>query len=113
MINRSFTMKSLIRLIMISFFIIAFVMAAVMAESPTVSPEIKDPSAKLDDIKKSSKLMKIKKFSKHECIKEMKKHIKGITLLWLEADEAMEKKEDTTCETQGGLVETEGRSVAK
>ena len=87
-------------------------MAAVMAESLTVSPEIKDPSAKLDDIKKSSKLMKIKKFSKHECTKEMKKHIKGITLLWLEADEAMEKKEDTTCENQGGLVETEGRSVA-
>ena len=78
-------------------------MAAVMAESPTVSPEIKDPSAKLDDIKKSSKLMKIKKFSKHECTKEMKKHVKGITRLWLEADEAMEKKEDTKCENQGGL----------
>ena len=89
---------------MTSFFIIAaFVMAAVMAESPTVSPEIKDPSAKLDDIKKSSKLMKIKKYSKHECTKEMKKHIKGITLLWLEADEAMEKKEDKKCENQGGL----------
>jgi hypothetical protein len=96
-------MKSLIRLIMISFFIIAFVMAAVMAESPAVSPEIKDPSAKLDDIKKSSKLMKIKKYSKHECTKEMKKHVKGITRLWLEADEAMEKKEDTKCENQGGL----------
>ena len=110
MINRSFTMKSLIRLIVISFFIIADVMAAVMAESPTVSPEIKDPSAKLDDIKKSSKLMKIrkiKKYSKHECTKEMKKHIKGITLLWLETDEAMEKKEDKKCENHGGL-EIEG-----
>ena len=99
MINHSFTMKSFIRLILISFFIIAYA----MAESPTVSPEIKDPSAKLDDIKKSSKLMKIKKISKHECTKEMKKHVKGITRLWLEADEAMEKKEDTKCENQGGL----------
>ena len=106
-------MKSLIRLNMINFFIIAYVMVeSSHGFEPTVSLGIKELTAKLDDIKKSSKLMNIKKFSKHKCAKEMKKHIKVITLLWLEADEAMEKKEDTTCENQGGLVETEGRSVA-
>ena len=92
---------------MISFFIIAYFMVAKMAKSSTVSPDIKDPAAKLDDIKKTSKLMKIKKYSKHECAKQMKEHIKGITLLWLETDEAMEKKEDTKCENQGGPVEIE------
>ena len=106
-------MKILIRLIMISFLNIAYVMVeSSHGFEPTVSLGINELTAKLDDIKKSSKIMKIKKFSKHECIKEMKKHIKVITLLWLEADEAMEKKEDTTCENQGGLGETEGRSVA-
>ena len=97
-------MKSLIRLIMRSFFIIAYVMIeSSHGFEPTVSLGINELTAKLDDIKKSSKLMKIKKFSKHECTKEMKKHIKGITLLWLEADEAMERKEDKKCENQGGL----------
>ena len=92
---------------MISFFIIAYFMVAKMAESSTVSPDIKDPVAKLDDIKKSSKLMKIHKYSKHGCAKQMKDHIKGITLVWLETDEAMEKKEDAKCENQGGPVEIE------
>jgi hypothetical protein len=88
---------------MIGFFLIANVIVTFMAqELPTVSP-----AAKLDDIKKSSKLMKIKKFSKHSCAKQMKEHIKGITLLWLQADKVMEKKEDTKCENQDGPVEIE------
>ena len=94
---------------MINFFIIAYVIVAIMAqELSTVSPVVKDPASKLDDIKKSSKLMNIKKYSKHECAKQMKEHIREITLLWLEADEAMEKKEGTKCEDQGGPVEIEG-----
>ena len=99
-------MKSLIRQIMISYFIIAYVIAAIMAqELPTVSPVVKDPAAKLDNIKKSSKLMKIKNYSKHNCVKQMKEHIKAISVLWLQADEVMEKKEDKKCENQGGPVE--------
>ena len=98
---------------MISFFIIAYVIVAIMAqELSTISPVVKDPASKLDDIKKSSKLMKIKRYSKHNCAKQMKGHIKGMKLQWLQADEVMEKKEDTTCKNQGGHVETEGRSVA-
>ena len=89
---------------MINFFIIAYVMVeSSHGFEPTVPLGIKELTAKLDDIKKSSKVMNMKKFSKHKCAKEMKKHIKVITLLWLEADEAMEKKEDTKCENQGGL----------
>ena len=91
---------------MISFFIIAYVIVAIMAqELSTVSPVVKDPASKLDDIKKSSKLMKIKRYSKHNCVKQMKGHIKGMKLQWLQADEVMEKKEDTKCENQGGPVE--------
>ena len=75
---------------------------------PTVSLGIRELTSKLDNLKKYSKLMNIKKYSKHQCVKEMKEHIRGITLLWLEADEAMEKKESTKCENQDGLVEIEG-----
>ena len=96
---------------MISFFIIAYVMTAVMVESspmsPTVPTVVKDPAAKLDDIKKSSKLMKIRNFSKNNCAKQMKEHIKAISVLWLQADEVMEKKEDKKCDNQGGPVEIE------
>ena len=49
--------------------------------------------------------MKIKKFSKHNCVKQMKEHIKAMSELWLQADEVMEKKEDTKCGNQGGPVE--------
>ena len=93
---------------MISFFIIAYVIVAIMAqELSTVSPVVKDPASKLDDIKKSSKLMKIKRYSKHNCVKQMKGHIKGMKLQWLQADEVMEKKEDTKCENKGGPVKIE------
>ncbi len=107
-INYSVNMKSLIWLIVISFFILDYVTVAIMAqELPTVSPVIKDPAAKLDDIKKSSKLMKIKNYSKTECAKQMKEHIKSSSALWLQADEVMEKKGNTKCENQGGPVEVE------
>jgi hypothetical protein len=93
---------------MISFFIMAYVIVAIMAqELPTVSTVVKDPAAKLDSIKKSSKLMKIKNYSKHNCVKQMKEHVKAISVLWLQADEVMEKKEDKKCENQGGPVEIE------
>ena len=93
---------------MISFFIMAYVIVAIMAqELPIVSPVVKDPTAKLDYIKKSSKLMKIKNYSKHNCVKQMKEHIKAISVLWLQADEVMEKKEDTKCENQVGPVKIE------
>ena len=96
---------------MISFFIIAYVMAAIMVESsptsPTVPTVVKDPAAKLDKIKKSSKLMKIRNFSKNNCAKQMKEHIKAISVLWLQADDVMEKKEDKKCDNQGGSVEIE------
>ena len=102
-------MKSLIQLIMISFFIIAYVMVeSSHGFEPTVSLGMKELTAKLDDLKISSKLMNIEKYSKHKCAKQMKEHIREITLLWLEADEAMEKKEGTKCEDQGGPVEIEG-----
>ena len=105
MIDCSVIMKSLIQQIMISIFI-QDVIAAIMAQDlPTVSRVEKDPAAKLDFIKKSSKLMKIKKYSKHNCVKQMKEHIKAISVLWLQADEVMEKKEDKKCENQGGPVE--------
>ena len=93
---------------MISFFIMAYVIVAIMAqELPTVSPVVKNPAAKLDNIKKSSKLMKIKNYSKHNCVKQMKEHVKAISVLWLQADEVMEKKEDTKCENQVGPVKIE------
>ena len=38
----------------------------------------------------------------------MKEHTRVIILLWLEADEALEKKEGTKCKNQGGPVEIEG-----
>ena len=93
---------------MISFFIMAYVNLVIIAqELPTISPVKKDPAAKLDFIKKSSKLMKIKNFGKHNCVKQMKDHIKAISVLWLQADEVMEKKEDTKCENQVGHVKIE------
>ena len=102
-------MKMLIWLIMISFLNIAYVMVeSSYGFEPTVSLSIKELTAKLDDLKISSKLMNIEKYSKHKCAKQMKEHSREIILLWLEADEAMEKKEGTKCENQGGPVEIEG-----
>ena len=94
---------------MISFFIIAYVtVESSHGFEPTVSLGIKELTAKLDDLKISSMLMNIEKYSKHECAKHMKKHTRVIILLWLEADEALEKKEGTKCKNQGGPVEIEG-----
>ena len=94
---------------MISFLNIAYVMVeSSHGLEPTASLGIKELTAKLDDLKISSKLMNIENYSKHKCAKQMKEHIREITLLWLEADEAMEKKEGTKCENEGGPVEIEG-----
>ena len=103
-------MKSLIRLILISFFIIAYVM--VESSHGLESTESQELTAdELDDlleyIKKSSKLMKINEYSNHECETEMEEHIKALAVLWKETDEAIEKNEDTTTENQGGPVEIE------
>ena len=93
---------------MISFFIIAYVtVESSHGFEPTVSLGINELTAKLDDIKKSSKLMKIKRYGKHNCVKQMKEHVKAISVLWLQADEVMEKKEDTKCKNQVGPVKIE------
>ena len=94
---------------MISFFNIAYVMVeSSHGFEPTVSLGLKELTAKLDDLKISSMLMNIEKYSKHECATHMKEHTRVIILLWLEADEALEKKEGTKCKNQGGPVEIEG-----
>ena len=115
MINRSVTMKSLICLIKISFFIIAYV--ETIADQPPIRPPRRFESShgfesaeslpmtfeslELTGNEKNyllSKLMKINEDSNHECEPQMEEQFKELIRDWKETDKAMK---DATCENQG------------
>ena len=121
MINCSVTMKSLIRLIIISFFVIAYVETIV--DQPPIRPprriernwgsngfESTESQTLTPDEEKYllSKLMKINKDSNHECEPQMEEQFKGLIRDWKATNEAMK---DKTCENQGGPVEIKNVGV--
>ena len=102
-------MKSLIWLIIISFFVIAYV--ETIANQPPVRPprriessygfeSIESTESLTPDEKKYllSKLMKINKDNNHECEPQMEEQFKELIRDWKETDKAMK---DATCENQG------------
>ena len=106
MIDRSVTMKSLIRLIITSFFIIAYV--ETIANQPPIRPPRRIESSHGFKSTESleftadeknyflSKLMKINKDSNHECTPQMEEHVMELIRDWKETNEAMK---DKTCDS--------------